>query len=258
VTGDKKCILLVDSDTFILSCLGGYLVSVGFEVLTADSAEKALKYLGHAEPDLIILEINLSGMGGIGFIGKVSEREGHPKYPILVFTVREELDEFCRGLGVAGFLPKKAYGDQLGRMITDILGRPVPPRDEPVESRPKRILLVEDDSSVAGALARMLKESDCTVLRAANGPDAVKCAAAEKPDAVLIKEMLPGMNGHTVCLRLAEMDGMQQTSVILYDETLRGEKTIMGPEPVQGAHLFLRTSDPREIFKRVRKILDLP
>jgi two-component system, NarL family, response regulator DesR len=69
---------------------------------------------------------------------------------------------------------------------------------------PIRVLLVEDQLMVLGALAALLElESDIVVLgRAQSGDDALRLAAEVRPDVVLTDIEMPGMSGLELAERL--------------------------------------------------------
>ena len=64
------------------------------------------------------------------------------------------------------------------------------------------LLLVEDDLSLAGTVARGLREAAFTVDLAATGPDALRMATTGSHDAIVLDIRLPGMDGLEVCRRL--------------------------------------------------------
>jgi len=66
----------------------------------------------------------------------------------------------------------------------------------------KRILVVDDDSSVREMLSRVLAGEGYGVLAAANGAEALEIAAAKKIDLVLLDLNMPGQSGWDTFERL--------------------------------------------------------
>jgi CheY-like chemotaxis protein len=58
----------------------------------------------------------------------------------------------------------------------------------------KRVLIVEDNTLNRELLVQLL-ESDCDVLQAVNGLEAVECADREHPDLILMDLSMPVLNG---------------------------------------------------------------
>jgi DNA-binding response OmpR family regulator len=64
------------------------------------------------------------------------------------------------------------------------------------------ILIVEDEPTIAGAVARRLAAEGYRVQAVGDGLAAVKAAAALRPDLILLDVMLPGIDGLEVCRRV--------------------------------------------------------
>jgi len=61
-------LLVVDDEPQILQMISGILRDEGFEVITAPDGEAALKLVGEEAPDLVLLDMNMPGLGGAGVI----------------------------------------------------------------------------------------------------------------------------------------------------------------------------------------------
>jgi DNA-binding response OmpR family regulator len=66
----------------------------------------------------------------------------------------------------------------------------------------RRILVVEDDPTIAGSVIARLRAEGFTVDHAASGPAAVEAAGRTKPDLIVLDLMLPGFDGLEVCRRV--------------------------------------------------------
>jgi DNA-binding response OmpR family regulator len=67
-----------------------------------------------------------------------------------------------------------------------------------MENQPKRILLVEDDNSLALVYEERLKAEGFDVRRVDNGEDALSVTLAYHPDLVLLDVMMPKVDGFDV------------------------------------------------------------
>ena len=80
-------VLLVDDDELIQSSMQTILEVLGHSVTTARSGEEALAKLEAGfEPDLVILDMNMPGLGGIGTLPRL--RALRPRVPVLLSTGR--------------------------------------------------------------------------------------------------------------------------------------------------------------------------
>ena len=67
-----------------------------------------------------------------------------------------------------------------------------------VDGTPKRILLVEDDDSLANVYVTRLQAEGFDARRVANGEEALSAALSYKPDLVLLDVMMPKVSGFDV------------------------------------------------------------
>lgn len=68
----------------------------------------------------------------------------------------------------------------------------------PLESRPRTILVVDDNQDAVMLLSRVLERWGNTVRTAHDGPRALELAAGERFDLILLDIGLPGMDGYQV------------------------------------------------------------
>ncbi|MFW6695141.1 response regulator transcription factor [Streptomyces sp. MAR4 CNX-425] len=116
---------------------------------------------------------------------------------------------------------------------------------------PARVLVVDDDPTVAEVVAGYLDRAGYAVDRAADGPQALAVADAGRPDLVVLDLMLPGMDGLEVCARLR---AERPVPVIML--TARGDEDdrILGLE--LGADDYVtKPFSPRELVLRVDSVL---
>ncbi|RII13158.1 Transcriptional regulatory protein WalR [Streptomyces sp. YIM 130001] len=115
----------------------------------------------------------------------------------------------------------------------------------------RRVLVVDDDPTVAEVVAGYLHRAGYTVDRAADGPAALAGAAAHWPDLVVLDLMLPGMDGLEVCRRI---HARGPVPVIML--TARGDEgdRIEGLE-VGADDYVTKPFSPRELVLRVESVL---
>src|SRR5918911_1291461 len=71
-----------------------------------------------------------------------------------------------------------------------------------VETAERRVLVVEDERTIADAVAARLRAEGFSVDVAGDGPAAVAAARRTPPDAIVLDVMLPGFDGLEVCRRI--------------------------------------------------------
>ncbi|MBM9507054.1 response regulator transcription factor [Actinacidiphila acididurans] len=127
---------------------------------------------------------------------------------------------------------------------------PVPPSSQAPGPR-RRVLVVDDDPTVAEVVAGYLDRAGFAVDRVADGPSAVSRAAEVRPDLVVLDLMLPGMDGLEVCRRIREAGPLPVVML-----TARGDEDdrILGLE-VGADDYVTKPFSPRELVLRVESVL---
>jgi two-component system, OmpR family, response regulator RpaA len=91
-------ILAVDDDPDVLGTLERVLLVDNFDVVTANSGQKALDFLNHTRPDLVILDIIMPGMNGIAVCREIRNDPRLTTLPILFLTAMGATDDIVEGL----------------------------------------------------------------------------------------------------------------------------------------------------------------
>lgn len=99
-------ILVVDDDTDGLEVLQTRLVHAGYEVETADSAEKALSRVKAFDPGMIVTDVRMSGMTGLELLERV--RESMEGVEVVVMTAHDDMETAVTAMksGAFDFLVK--------------------------------------------------------------------------------------------------------------------------------------------------------
>ena len=83
-------VLLVDDDRLVLDAVLAMAAMLGHAVTAAASGEEALERLEACAPDVVILDLNMPGLGGTGTLPRLRARR--PELPILLATGRADQD----------------------------------------------------------------------------------------------------------------------------------------------------------------------
>lgn len=84
----KIRILLVDDEAAIRRALRATLQELGFETTEASRGEEALHLARAQSFDVVLLDLNMPGIGGMSTLERL--RAAYPRLPILILTVRDE------------------------------------------------------------------------------------------------------------------------------------------------------------------------
>ena len=97
--------------------------STGFRCVSVyHSGESALKHLPQDRPDVVLMDIHLTGMSGIECVGRLKTMV--PELQIMMLTVYEDTDQIFKALsaGANGYMLKRLTPGKLLEAIRDVHG----------------------------------------------------------------------------------------------------------------------------------------
>ncbi|RPI05823.1 MAG: response regulator [Ignavibacteriae bacterium] len=111
----KGDILIVDDTHASLKLLTDILTKEGFQVRPADSGELALSSVAAKLPELILLDMRMSGMDGFEVFQRLKAREESRTIPIIFLSAFTETDKRIEGLklGAVDFVSKPFQSEEL-------------------------------------------------------------------------------------------------------------------------------------------------
>jgi DNA-binding response OmpR family regulator len=116
---------------------------------------------------------------------------------------------------------------------------------------PGKIVVVEDEPTIASAVAARLRADGHEVLVAADGLEGVALCRRERPDLVVLDLMLPGLDGYEVC---RQVQAERPVPVLVL--TARGEETDVVVGLRMGADDYVvKPFSLRELSARVDALL---
>jgi two-component system KDP operon response regulator KdpE len=129
-------ILLVDDESAIRRALRPPLIELGFQVVEASRGEEALQMLRAGGFDIVLLDVNMPGIGGIETLRRM--RALAPRLPILMLTVRDAEEDKVEALeqGADDYVTKPFSTRELIARIRTAVRRvqaPARAEDAPIE-----------------------------------------------------------------------------------------------------------------------------
>jgi DNA-binding response OmpR family regulator len=126
-----------------------------------------------------------------------------------------------------------------------------PPQDAAPDTTTRTILVVEDEATIAGAIAARLRSEGFAVEVATDGPNGVAACERLRPDLVVLDLMLPGLDGLEVCRRI-----QHERPVPVLMLTARDSETDLVVGLAVGADDYLtKPFSARELVARIHALL---
>jgi DNA-binding response OmpR family regulator len=108
-----KKILLIDDDPDVITVLQLLLKKKGYEVATASREEEAYNQVKLFEPDLIVLDVLLSGVDGRTICKKLKNTSASKHIPIIMFSAHPGAQKNMEEFGADDFISKPFESNKL-------------------------------------------------------------------------------------------------------------------------------------------------
>ncbi len=120
---ERPLVLLVDDSRTMRMMLRQVLEEGGYEVAEADCAEKAIEFVQQSPPSIIIMDVEMPGMGGVQGVTRIRNLPLTKHVPILMVTAFDDLDSITKSFnaGATQFIGKPVNPNIIGHHIRYML-----------------------------------------------------------------------------------------------------------------------------------------
>lgn len=263
ISSDKN-ILLIDDDLTVRKLLSFHLKKRGYTVFEGDGAEQGFAMLESKSIDLVLCDVGMEEMDGFTFCKKVRENEKYKVLPFIFVTAKSSLEDKEEALKVGGddYITKPFDVQELILKIQALIRRADIYKEyggkkitqQPVQEDQAKIVLVDDDFSLAKLFQYNLKKAgfDC---RVADSVDAgLKLAREVVPDIIISDIMMPVKDGFEFRKLLLEEPELKSIPFIFLTSK-GGEEDILEGYDLGIADYVLKTAGPRVVVAKVSAII---
>ena len=265
-------IIIVEDDPMISEIYKKKFADSGYEVLTADSGEKAVSLNKTEKIDIMLLDLIMPKMDGFEVLQNVRGGEYNPEMKIFVFSnlsQKEDQDKAMK-LGADGFIIKADYtpsdlvkeiSRRMNQNIESKKNEALQNGDEKLskkkqENSQKKILFIEDEEIFLEMFGQKLRQDGYTVETANNGAWGLKEALSKDFDLFIIDMMMPAMTGDEIIEKLKLEEKTKNIPIIVFSASV--EEHIEQKVKEMGANeFFVKTKIiPSELSKKVGELLE--
>lgn len=120
----SKVIMTVDDSASVRQMVAFTLKQAGFEVVEACDGQDALNRMNGSKVHMVITDLNMPNLDGIGLIKGVRAKPDHKFIPIVMLTTESQIEKKQEGkeAGATGWIVKPFKPDQLLAVIRKVLG----------------------------------------------------------------------------------------------------------------------------------------
>lgn len=116
-----KTILLVEDDKNQLLLYKQELSLEGYNIITAQDGQEAIKKVKEHTPDLIVMDINMPKMSGIESMGRILSE--HKKIPIIINTAYGSYKDDFMSWSADAYIIKSSDLTELKDKIKELIGK---------------------------------------------------------------------------------------------------------------------------------------
>ncbi len=188
----KPRVLIVDDSSTVRMDLKGALEDAHIAAFWSGSVAAARKALGMVAFDAVLLDVVLPDGDGIDLLREIKTVPATADVPVIMLSAEADVARRVRALGFGAdeYLGKPYDRGQVVARVRALWRRRLP------AARAKALVLVVDDSaSSRSRIGAALELAGCEVAEAADGAEGLRTAAALRPDAIVLDQIMPGLTG---------------------------------------------------------------
>jgi diguanylate cyclase (GGDEF)-like protein/PAS domain S-box-containing protein len=235
--GVSARILIIEDNPTNMELMVYLLTAFGYTPMTATDGESGVDVARASMPDLIISDIHLPKLDGYGVVNALKADPALRHIPVLAVTALAMVGDRERLLlaGFDGYIGKPIEPDTFVTELEAVIEQAAaacaraalaPPAAAAPSPAPSKatILLVDDHVLNREFLRTLLGFGGYRLLEAPGGADALKMAAAERPDLVISDILMPHMDGYEFVRGLRAMPSCADVPVIFYTAAYREQE----------------------------------
>jgi signal transduction histidine kinase/DNA-binding response OmpR family regulator len=218
-------ILVVEDDADDRSWLAQVVTGAGYSVVTAANGTEAIALCRQRRFDAITLDLLLPDITGQEVLAAIRSAGPNHKVPVIIVTVMSR-NYRTVAHSIQDFLTKPVRAEEL---LAALQRAGVPPGPT------ARILVVDDDPNALKIMDASLSGLGYQSICAANGAEGLKAAEENRPGAVILDLLMPGMDGFEFLERFRQTaEGRQAPVIVWTNKDLTGADRSRLRESAQG------------------------
>lgn len=152
---NQSRVLVVEDDEGLREALIDTLALAGYQWIEADSAEQALLILKSEPVDIVVSDVQMAGMDGLGLLRNIKLH--WPKTPVLLMTAYANIEDAVSAMkeGAIDYMAKPFAPEVLLNMVS---------RYAPVKSESSHAIVADEKSLKLLALADKVAKTDANVM----------------------------------------------------------------------------------------------
>lgn len=195
----KPGVLIVDDSLTVRMDLAEAFETAGLRPILCGTLAEARTALSCDSVDVVILDVLLPDGDGVALLKEIRESASSRLAAVIMLSTEAEVKDRIRGLqtGADEYVGKPYEASVVVARAWEFLRA----RQSSPDGR-KRVLVIDDSATFRNELVDALDSAGYVALTAVSGEDGLSKAADQRPDAIVVDGILPGVDGATVIRKL--------------------------------------------------------
>jgi HAMP domain-containing protein/CheY-like chemotaxis protein len=206
INKDDKVILIVEDDNTFADILLEIAHKKDFKGIICTNGEAVSLMINKYKPVAITVDINLPDVDGLTILARLKLNPETRHIPVQIISGEESRINALQA-GAFGCLTKPVTEVKLLEAFDTI---------NEFTGRPKRLLIIEDDTEERNEIKRLIAHEDIIISEASSAENALKMLKKQKFDCLLLDIKLPGMSGFSLLDKLSSFPQSRFIPVIIH------------------------------------------
>lgn len=207
---EKHRVLVINDSPVVFKMYSEALEKMGYDILKGANNEDAIDLARKHRPNIIIIDLSMPEINDVSIVKVLREDPETKEMPIIIFS-QHSSEGLRLNEGMSVTIAKRPLDQEtFANYVNEAMFRSLRRADGK-----EKILIVDDEQSIASLLSSMLLEFGYRTIIACTGEDALRKAEIEQPQLILLDINLPGMDGFQILERLKNNISTSHIPIIL-------------------------------------------
>jgi CheY-like chemotaxis protein len=203
----ERLILVIEDDENFARILYDLAHEMNFDCVHASTGEEAIRLAEQLAPQGVLLDIGLPDQSGLSVLERIKRNPATRHLPVHVISA-DDCMQSAYQLGAVGYALKPVAKDELAVAIRRL--------ENVIQSRARRVLIIEDNAELRESLSQMLAAEDVAITNAGSVAEALQLLASNTYDCMVMDLMLPDGSGYDLLEQISQSGKYAFPPVIVY------------------------------------------
>jgi two-component system, NtrC family, sensor kinase len=236
-------ILIVDDSLTVRMDLQEAFTAAGLRPTACETLAQAQKLLAQRRFALVLLDVILPDGDGVSLLQQLKLAPATATLPVMMLSSETEVRDRMRGLKTGA---DEYVGKPYDRSYVVMRARELIRAREGAGSEAAVVLVIDDSVTFREQLRESLERVGYIVVTASSGEDGLRTAVRLRPGAIIVDNVMTGIDGATVIRRVRQDAALRRTPCLLLTASEDRKNEVKALEA--GADAYVRKEDDLQVI----------